>query len=500
MKKRFLLTHVALALIAFIGATPVTMPTVQAQENHIFRATGNDREAIQKTIDEASAKRGVAYLPAGEYQIDGDLWLTDHSILRGDGDVTVLRFSKGQIRSLKNGSKSFYYTNNYFNEVVPNPVNTGITKAAAKGENKIEVADAARFQKGDWVYTDDNRKDTWEILEDPKRAHLWNDPKAPLARQQIFQIIGIEGNAIEFNNPLDFGVEPGNTLRKHVGARDFEVSSLKIIHPTELRPLHFEQPMNARFTNLTIEAKGGITLSHKAYNNLIENCRFITKGWRGVTVEYFCGRNRVVGNSVDYIGGGDAAILIMISSWENNVSYNSVRYVAEKNGQPRDEGGIYIHATTYNNTVHNNNVNGTIEAYGNFFGADNNVFFDNIGTNVRMGIVSYYARNNVYLDNVLTIVPKPPIDTEGALIYGSFGNLFRGNHISGQFVNGLRIQGSHSIDVIDNVLAGSGESLFGFRYYDKDVKTGDTFNGVNPRSGLRRGNVVSGVKTQEGSQ
>src|SRR5690606_19660201 len=155
-----------------------------------------------------------------------------------------------------------------------------------------------------------------------------------------------------------------------------------------------------------------------------------------------------------------------------------------------------------NNTVHNNTVDGTLEAYGNLYGADNNVFFDNVGTNVRMGIVCYYASNNIYIDNRFTIVANPPVDAEGGLICGSFGNLFRGNRFSGQFVNGLRIQGSHDIDALNNVIEGAGatQSLFGFRYYDNDVKTGDTFNGVNPRSGLRRGNVVSGVKVQEGAQ
>jgi hypothetical protein len=500
-RSKSVLTGLALVVCmntVLVNASPPAFAEDQ-QKITVVQNSGNDGQAIQKAIDEATAKNGIAYLPAGEYKLESDLWLETNSVLQGAGDKTVLHFSKGQIRSLKNDSKEFHYTNNYINEVTPQAVKATLD-AAPVGATTITADTAARFAKGDWIYTDDNRKDTWDILEDQKKTHQWNDPATPLSRQQIFQIVAVQGNVITLNTPLQFALEKGASLYKHVGARNFEVSSLKIISPTQDRPILCEQPMGARFLNLTIEAKGGITLTHKPYDNLIQNCRFITTAWRGVTVEYFGAKNRVLNNEIEYVTGGDCALLFMVSCSDNDVAYNTIRHIGP-NVLKQDEGGIYIHATSFHNTVHHNNIDGTLEALGSYYGAEDNLFFENVGTNVRMGVMSYYARNNTYLRNHFSMVPKPPVNPQGAVVYGSYGSLFKGNRFTGEFHNGIVVQGSHDIDILDNTMVGAGaeKSEFGIRFIGKDTKTGDDFNGANPRSGLRRGNTISNIKTPEGT-
>lgn len=497
MKKWLFIVVMGFALTVSMGVyTP--RPTF-AQGHKIFdvpQNSGHDREAIQKTIDEATAAGGVAHIPAGEYHIDGDLWLASNSILRGDGDASVLRFTKGQIRSLKDGSTNFYYTNNYINEVIPNKYQTTLEEDAPSGDKQFTVKEATRFQQGDWIYSDNNLTDTWAILEDPKRTTLWNDPNAAFARQEIFQVTQVQGNTLQLDRPLKFALKAGAGVRKHVGARNFEVSSLKVVNPDAQHPLIFEQPMNARFVNLTVEAKGGITLTHKPYNNLIENCRFITNGWRGITVEYFAAKNRIWNNHIDYVTGGDCALLVMFSSHGNDVAYNTILQKGA-NKLVRDEAGIYIHATSYENVVHHNIIDGTLEALGNFYSAEDNLFSYNRGTNVRIGIMSYYARNNSYINNSFEIVPKAPVDAIGALVYGSYGSLFQKNNFKGDFVDGIRIQGSHHIDVLDNVITGLDrqKSAYGINQIGNDKKTGDNFNGADPYSGLRRGNNITNVKS-----
>jgi len=498
MTKQFFNIITCFALTLLIGICTNAPRAAFAQDKSTFTVvqnTGNDLVAIQKAIDEATANGGIAYVPAGEYQLDGDLWLKTNSILRGAGDTTILRFSKGRIRSLKNGSKEFWYTNNYNNEVVPKDIKTVVSTDAPRGAMQFIVDVASQFHQGDWIYSDNNIKDTWTILEDQKRNNMWNDPNTPFARGEIFQIVKVQNNILELDRPSHFEYKKGATIHQHLGARNFEISSLQIINPDEANPLLFEQPMNARFINLTVKAKGGILLTHRAYNNLIENCHFITNGWRGVTVENFSAKNRVINNHIDYVTGGDCSLLVMLSSYDNTVAYNHITHIG-KNHRTRDEAGIYIHATTYNNVVHHNVIDGTLEAIGSFYSARDNVFFDNIGINVRIGIMSYYARNNTYINNHFEIVPKAPVEAVGALVYASYGNLFLRNDFNGDFVDGLRIQGSHDNDILDNVISGPGDQKLSRGIHDisSDKNTGDTFNGANPKSGLRRGNVISGVK------
>src|SRR5690606_11717177 len=133
--------------------------------------------------------------------------------------------------------------------------------------------------------------------------------------------VNVQGNTIELDRPTHFPYQKGATIHQHLGARNFEISSLQIINPEEDNPLLFEQPMNARFSHLTVKAKGGILLSHRAYNNVIENCHFITNGWRGITVENFSAKNRVLNNIIDYVTGGDCSLLVMLSSYDNTVAY-----------------------------------------------------------------------------------------------------------------------------------------------------------------------------------
>jgi len=71
-----------------------------------------DRQAIQACIVAATKENKTCFIPAGEYAIDGDLWVQTNTKVKGQGDKTVLNFSKGFLRSLKNGSKKFSYARN----------------------------------------------------------------------------------------------------------------------------------------------------------------------------------------------------------------------------------------------------------------------------------------------------------------------------------------------------------------------------------------------------
>ncbi|MBT4820485.1 MAG: hypothetical protein HON70_32555, partial [Lentisphaerae bacterium] len=82
----------------------------------------DDLAAVQKCLEVATGAQKACLVPEGNYLFSGDLWLGSNAILFGEGKKSVLTFSKGKIRALKNGSRHFYYTRNYNNERIAGKV------------------------------------------------------------------------------------------------------------------------------------------------------------------------------------------------------------------------------------------------------------------------------------------------------------------------------------------------------------------------------------------
>ena len=366
----------------------------------------DDMAAIQKCIDAAAKLKKSCFIPEGKYIVNGDLWLASDAELFGEGKKTVLTFPKGMIRALKNGNKAFYYTGNYNNERIGGKVKRGILeKAVQKGAKSLFVKTKNDFKVGDWIFIFNNRKDTWTILEKlsegQKTAEYLNGSKDVLAKAQIAQITAIKDNQITIDRKLDADYTSGAVIGNHVGARNIYIHDLNIINNSNAKrgyAILFEQPFNAKFKNLTIKSiRGGICLLHYAFRNTVEKCNITISGNYAVNISNFSSENKVLDNDVTFVTGHDCAILVMMYSKKNLIANNRISCLSKL---PKYEGGIYIHATSFENKVINNVTKGATASVGAYYGANNNLFKGNKGFNSKTGIIGWYAGdNNTFEDN-----------------------------------------------------------------------------------------------------
>ena len=408
----------------------------------------DDRQAIQECIIAATKAHKTCFIAAGEYVIDGDLWVQSNTRIQGEGDKTVLNFSKGFLRALKNGSTKFHYARNYINEIIPGAIRCTLSQTAKKGTDKLAVDNTKGFAAGDYIFTFNNRKDTWAILEDRKQEDKWNGSKGGMARSEIFQIADIKGNTIVLDKPTRFEMPKGSPVTRHPGSRDISIDSLKIVNNVApYGAIFFEQPFEVKLTNLTVEGNGGIWLVNHPYRCLVKNCRVKSTKTRAISVQHFAVENSVLNNEVDYTTGGDCAILVMMSSYDNEIAHNNVRGHGKK---PSNEGGIYIHATSYDNKVHHNHMSGTTAPIGAFYAAFDNQFYNNTGENNSEGLTGWYAGPNTFTDNSFIIKSHRPGPRMGAYIYGSRGMVLNRNSFSGPLVFGVQIGASTSTKLQQN--------------------------------------------------
>jgi len=368
----------------------------------------DDSVAIQKCVDTAAKAGKACFIPEGKYDLSNHLWLGTNATLFGAGEKSVLEFSAGCIRALKNGNKQFYYTGNYNNERIAGKRKLGtLTKAVEKGQRTFFVKTKDEFKAGDWIFINNNRKDTWTILEKQSKgrdtAAYLNGRKDVLAKGQIAEIVSVTGNQITMDRELDAGYEAGSVIGNHVGARNICVRDLAILNNSDANrayAMEFEQPFGFVLKNLAIKTTmgaGGIRLVHYAFRCLVENCTITNSGKYAVSIANFCSENKVLNNDVTFVIGGDCAILVMMYSKQNWIVNNTVNCLSMLNN---NEGGIYIHATSFENKVLHNTIKGASAAIGAYYGANNNLFKGNTAVNSNTGISLWYAgANNLFEDN-----------------------------------------------------------------------------------------------------
>ena len=398
--------------LCVIGVLSVNAHAKESISIKDFGAVPNDNKddlaAIQKCIDSA-AKRGVAcYMPAGKYNLSGDLWLGSNSEVYGEGNKTELVFANGMIRALKNGSSNFYYTGHYNNEIVPGKFSkTVLVENAEKGNRVVQIHSSTDFSTGDWVYVYNNRKDTWTILEKLVKgkntpAYL-NGSKDVLVKGQVAKIIKIDGNKVTLDREIDSLYPAKSTFGKLTGSRNIYIHDFSIKNHNSAKRAYailFEQPFNVRFERLKIEAKGGgICLLHYAFRCLIKDCDITNSANYSVKISNFCSENQVLNNNIKFVTGGDCSVLVMMYSKKNTIEGNKINCLSKLKNY---EGGVFVHATSFENRVIRNTVTGGTACIGAYYGANNNIFRDNKGFKCNTGITAWYAgTRNTFENNKL---------------------------------------------------------------------------------------------------
>lgn len=421
--------------------------------------------AIQKCLDYCKTNGKGCYIPSGNFLVTGDLWLMDNSRLIGGGNKSKLIFTKGMLRSEKGGSRDFYYTNNYNNEVSTDKAFALTSAIAGPGALSLTVDNASRFKPGQLIYIFNNKLDSWTILEDQSQITRWNDPNA-FARSEIFTVKSVSGSSIKLDRALKFNYNKGAKVSHQIGAVNIEIGNLSIENqlPSQKETQYailLEQPNQANIHGVTIRSFcGGINLTGHPYKCIIKDCDIATvKDGRGIIVENFGSQNSIIHNNLNYNTGGDAALIVLMGSGENKIVNNSVtgHGQAEKN-----ECGIAVHAQCYNNQVYGNILNGTAEGLGVYYGAFSNNIHDNTANNVSTGFVSFYARDNQITNNVFNVVSNRKGNKVGILLFGSNGTTVKGNKVTGNLLYGMQIQGGKGVSMVQNQIRNNSAQAFAF--------------------------------------
>lgn len=453
--------------------------------------SGDDLPAFQACIDRVAANGGTCLIPAGKYIINGDLWLNSNVKVKGEGEKSLLVFKKGALRILKNGSKSFYYTENYNNEIVPNEKVTQLKVSAAKGSSVLQLMDASNINPGQLIYLYNNKKDSWTILENSKAKDSWNSEEKEMARKELFTVKEKRSNVLTLDGPLKFSYSASATVGVQVGSGNIVISNFAIDNQTSPYAIMFEEPKGVTVENLNIKGKGGILFSHMAYKCLISGCTISASGNRAINIENFSKENKIVNNTVDYVQGGDAAIIILLSSYNNIISGNKV--VGHGVGSS-NEGGIFIHALCYDNKVFKNTIVGTAEGIGTYFGAFDNDFYDNTIRQVRVGLISFHSRNNLFNKNDIQIQTSRKGNAIGALVFESSGINVTNNNIAGDMVFGIQLQSSENHNISYNDIQGISDEKYSFGI---KVINGGEKKMLNARVDAGKGADTNGVQNNK---
>ncbi len=204
----------------YYGEIPNIKSPIVSVKDFGAKADGitDDYQAIVNAINSVKNRApAVVYFPEGIYLIKSKISLQDCDgiVLRGDGyKKTKLIFNLG-------GSNQScieiltYRRGNWVNVV------SGYTK----GSNRVEVSDVSQFKVGD----------TGEIQQDndPQLMYTqsrWKQSWAEYSVGQFFRIIGIEGNVLIIDPPLNITFRASlnpqvrrNNLISNVGFEDFYI-------------------------------------------------------------------------------------------------------------------------------------------------------------------------------------------------------------------------------------------------------------------------------------
>ena len=182
----------------------VALPDVPVKQT-VSPAAGDDRAAIQSAIDAVEALpldvngfRGAVLLTAGEYQVDGQLFIEASGVvLRGEGQGTT-----GTVIHANQTSKHDF--------LIVQGTGSGITEDALTtqaitssyvpvGAMSFEVANASGFSVGDTISVKRTPNQFW-IDELNMGQYGWTASSYAIKHERIIE--GISGNTIMINIPI----------------------------------------------------------------------------------------------------------------------------------------------------------------------------------------------------------------------------------------------------------------------------------------------------------
>ncbi len=185
----------------------------------------DDTAAFRSAIDSVRGRGGVVSIPAGTYDLSGQIQLSDDVVLRGVGaSRTTLRFNGGVDTAIAIGEN----------------VNAGngwraLPSDAARGTTTIRVADPDRFRVGGFAELD--MRNLWEAAPG---NNGWSQPPDPNAetwrtrtRGQLVRVVGVDNGAIRIATGLNlaFATADGARIRPIDLTRNAGVERLSIRMP-----------------------------------------------------------------------------------------------------------------------------------------------------------------------------------------------------------------------------------------------------------------------------
>ena len=190
------------------------VPIVKVVTDPPYNAVPNDglddRAAIQNAIDDAyAAGGGAVFLPAGTYDIqsrtatDGALVLKSDVVIRGEGaDRTKMQFDLSAYTDDVAGFKVLAYNYSAF---------TPVTGGFSKGSQTITVSDPSLFNVGDYAE-----------IEMENDSRISNEDWALNAVGEVVKIVGVSGNQLALEKPLNYGYDAARNphIRRMAVVRD----------------------------------------------------------------------------------------------------------------------------------------------------------------------------------------------------------------------------------------------------------------------------------------
>lgn len=176
--------------------------------------------AIQNAMNSLNSSGGVIYLPEGKYRLDSQLTFNgDNIVIRGAGSDKTKLYSSydGSSIAIINYNRGDYQN---------------IISGATKGSKSIIVTDGSKFTIGQFAeLQQDNDSDLMYTSSE------WDQDWAANAVGQLFEVIAIDGNTINFRNPIHYEVRMDlnpqirpQGFRKYCGIEDLYIEKPTVVN------------------------------------------------------------------------------------------------------------------------------------------------------------------------------------------------------------------------------------------------------------------------------
>ncbi len=200
-----------------IPEVPIVKVVTDPPYNAVPNDGVDDRAAIQDAINDAyAAGGGAVFLPAGTYDIksrtatDGALVLKSGVVIRGEGaDRTKMQFDLNAYTDDVAGFKVLAYNYSAFT-----PVTGGFTK----GSQTITVSDPSLFSVGDYAE-----------IEMENDSRISNEDWALNAVGEVVKIVGVSGNQLTLEKPLNYGYD---------AARNPQIRRMAVVHDAGIERMY----------------------------------------------------------------------------------------------------------------------------------------------------------------------------------------------------------------------------------------------------------------------